>query len=92
MTTVERETAINLLERMDGEQLMAAVRFMQFLLLDPVARAAATAPIDDEPVSEAERARIRETHAFIKSGGEGIPMEEVLADFGLTLADFPLTK
>jgi len=25
-------------------------------------------------------------------GGKGIPMEEVLADFGLTLDDFPLTK
>ena len=50
-------------------------------------------PIDDEPVTGEERAAIRRAETwFAQRGGKGIPMEEVLADFGLTTDDFPLDK
>jgi hypothetical protein len=48
---------------------------------------------DDEPVSEEERRRYYEGKAwFAERGGKGIPMEEVLADFGLKPSDFPMSK
>jgi hypothetical protein len=57
-------------------------------MLDPVARAIANAPIDDEPVSEKERQAVARSEAWLEErGGKGIPMEEVLADFGLTIED-----
>lgn len=93
MTAVEKNQALALLERLDGEQRTAAVRFMQFLLLDPVAIAAAMAPPDDEPVTDEDRRRFHEGKAwFAERGGRGIPMEDVLAEFGLKTEDFPLNQ
>jgi hypothetical protein len=57
------------------------------MLLDPVFRALATAPYDDEPLSEAGRAAIDEASEWLKHN-DGIPHEEVLAEFGLTMKDF----
>lgn len=45
----------------------------------------------EEPVTDEDRRRIREGQAFFASG-KGIPMEDVLAEFGLTIGDFPLDK
>jgi hypothetical protein len=90
MTAVEKEQVLGLLDRLDGSQLTAAVSFMQFLLLDPVARAAAAAPPDDEPVTGEDRRRFHEGQAwFARRGGRGIPMEDVLAEYGLKPDDFP---
>jgi hypothetical protein len=48
---------------------------------------------EDEPVTDEDRRRFHEGQAwFAKGGGQGIPMEDVLAEFGLKTADFPLTK
>ena len=48
---------------------------------------------DDERVTEEDRRRFHEGQAwFAQRDGKGIPMEEVLADFGLTPQDFPLNK
>ncbi len=60
------------------------------MLLDPVARTAALAPPDDEPVTEEDRRRFREGQAWFAQHGKGIPMEDVLAEFGLKPEDFPL--
>jgi hypothetical protein len=57
-------------------------------MLDPVARAMTSAPIEDEPISEEERQAVAHSEAwFEERGGKGIPMEEVLADLGLTIED-----
>jgi hypothetical protein len=54
------------------------------MLLDPVAHAVATAPPDDEPVTDQDRRRFHDGQAsFAQRGGKGIPMEDVLAEFGL---------
>ncbi len=48
---------------------------------------------DEEPVMEEDRRRFREGQAwFAQRGGQGIPMEDVMAEFGLKPKDFPLTK
>jgi len=63
------------------------------VMLDPVSRAIANAPVDDEPETEAERQAVSESKAwFERNGGQGIPHEEVLADFGLTPNDFNKQK
>jgi hypothetical protein len=79
-----------LIDRLPDSQIPTAVRFLEFMLLDPVARAVATAPPDDEPVTEEDRRRFHEGQAwFAKHGGKAIPTEEVLAEFGTTPKDLP---
>lgn len=57
---------------------------------DPVARAVAAAPPDDEPVTDEDRRRFHDGQDwFQRHGGEGVPMEEVLSEFGLKPEDFP---
>jgi hypothetical protein len=58
-------------------------------VLDPVARAVANAPADDEPEPEEERKAVADSKAwFDQHRGQGISHEKVLADFGLTPDDF----
>ena len=83
----EKQQAHELIERLAPSQVSAVVGLLQ-VMLDPVARAIAEAPVDDEPVSQAEREAVARSEAwFEERGGKGIPMEEVLADFGLTTED-----
>ncbi|MGA2215742.1 MAG: hypothetical protein ABSH31_20895 [Bryobacteraceae bacterium] len=53
----EKHHAHELIERLPDSQIPTAVRFLEFMLLDPVRRALATAPPDDEPVTEQDRHR-----------------------------------
>jgi uncharacterized protein (DUF433 family) len=77
-SVIEKQRAHELIERFPPEQTPTVVGMLQFLLLDPVARAVAAAPPDDEPVTDEERRRLREGQAQFERGG-GIPMEDVLA-------------
>ena len=82
--TPEKQHAHELIERLPTLQIGTAIRFLEFMLLDPVARAVATAPPDDEPVTEQDRRRFHDGQVwFAQRGGKGIPMEDVLAEFGL---------
>jgi hypothetical protein len=84
----EKHHAHELIERLPDSEIATAVRFLEFMLLDPVRRALATAPADDEPVTEEDRRRFREGRPQFALRG-GFPMEDVLADFGVTPDDFP---
>ena len=55
-------------------------------MLDPVTRAIANAPVEDEEISEEERHAVAEAHEWLKHN-KPIPHEEVLAEFGLTMDD-----
>jgi len=89
-TAPEKQHAHELIERLPASQVSTAVRFLEFMLLDPVARAAATAPPDDEAVTEQDRARFEAGQAwFAQCDGKGVPMDKVLDDFGLKPEDFP---
>lgn len=86
----EKEHAHELIERLRPSQTAMAVRFLEFMLLDPVARAVATAAPDDEPVTGEDRRRFNEGQAWLaQREGKGVPMEDVLAGFGLKPDDFP---
>jgi hypothetical protein len=84
----EKLHAHQLIEQLPDSQIETAVRFLEFMLLDPVARAMATALPDDEPVTEEDRRRFHDGQIWFRDG-RGIPMEDVLAEFGLTSGDFP---
>jgi len=87
----EKQHAHELIERLPDSQIATAIQMLEGMLLDPVARAVATAPPDDEPVSDQERLRFHEGRDWFRQhGGKGIPMEDILAEFDLKLEDFPL--
>ena len=80
----DRQHAHELIERLLPDQITAAVRFLESLLLDPLSRALATVPIDDEEISqEEEQAVARSKEWFLHN--EGIPFEQVVADLGFTM-------
>jgi hypothetical protein len=81
-----KEHAHELIDRMSTGQVSAVVGLLE-AMLDPVSIALANAPFDDEPVSEEEARDIAESRAAY-ARGEVVSNEEVLAEFGLTTADF----
>jgi hypothetical protein len=83
----DKQHAHELIDRLPPSQVPAAIDMLESLL-DPVSRAIAEAPVDDEPEGEEERQAVAKSKAWFKQrGGQGIPHEEVLADFGLTPDD-----
>lgn len=82
----DKQHAHQLIDQLDPGQLAAIVHLLQ-VMTDPVARSLANAPLDDEPVSEEEARQIAAARASLDRG-EGIPHEQVLAEFGLSLEDF----
>jgi len=83
----DKQHAHELIERLSPSQVPAAIGMLESLL-DPVSRAIANAPSDDEPESEEERQAVAKSKAWFKQHrGQGIPHEEVLAEFGLTPDD-----
>lgn len=90
-STAEKQHAHELIERLDPSMITTAVRFLEFIAMDPVARSIATAPVDDEPLTNEEEDALDRADAWLKqNGGKGIPNDEILAEFGLTMKDFPL--
>jgi hypothetical protein len=84
MTVADKQHAHELLERVPADQLTAAVRFLEFLLLHPVDRALATAPMEDEEISEEEEQVVARSKEWFKHN-QGIPFEQVVADLGFTM-------
>ena len=89
----DRQHAHELIERLDSPMITTAVRFLEFITMDPVMRSIATASVDDEPLTEEEEQALRRSETwFEKNGGKGIPMQDVLSDLGLSMKDFPLNR
>ncbi len=78
--------AHKLLSHLAPDQVAAIVHLME-VMLDPVSRALANAPLEDEEISAEEEQAVAEGREWLKHN-KPIPHEEVLADFGLTMADF----
>ena len=71
------ENLHHLVDLLDPDRWDEAAHRLADLLDDPVLRAVAGAPIDDEPETEAERAAVAEARAGI-GRGEGIPHAEIM--------------
>jgi hypothetical protein len=88
----EKHQAHELIERLAPSQVSAVVGLLE-AMLNPVSRAIANAPVDDEPETEQERQAVAESKEwFERRGGQGIPHEEVLADFGPASNDLKKQK
>jgi len=81
-----KEHAHELIDRLAPGQVAAVVGLLE-IMLDPVSRSLANAPLDDEPVSEEEAREIAAARASLDRG-EGIAHEQVLAEFGLSAEEF----
>jgi hypothetical protein len=84
--TEQRHHAHAFLDRLPASQLAAVCGLLESML-SPLERKLALAPIDDEPVTPEDAAAIHAGIASLEKNG-GVPMEDVLADFGLTMDDF----
>ena len=81
-----RAQAHDLIERMAPSQVAAVVGLLQ-TMLDPVSRAIANAPMDDEPEGTEEQCAVAASKAwFAEHPGESVDHAELMAEFGL-LAD-----
>lgn len=69
---------------------LAAIEALLFVMVEPIRHSAMEAPPDDEALDAHDIESIRQSEAwFRKNRGMGIPMEEVLAEFDLSMKDFP---
>lgn len=66
---------------------LAALETILESMIDPLSRKLALAPFDDEPFTEEDRQAVAEADEWSKHN-DPIPIENVLADFGLTMADW----
>ena len=80
----DKQHAHALLDRIPNDQIIAAVRFLEFLLLDPVSRGLATARFEDEEISEEEEQAVAGSREWFKHN-RGTPMEDVAAELGFTM-------
>ena len=78
----EKQQAHELIERLAPSQISAVVHLLE-VMIDPVARAIANAPVDDEPLTAEEIKALDESREWLKHN-EGIPHEQVLSKLGIT--------
>jgi hypothetical protein len=86
MNTETRSKVHALIDQLPLVQLAALETILQSML-DPLSRKLALATIDDEPFTEDDRQAVAEADEWSKHN-EPIPNERVLAEFGLTMADW----
>jgi hypothetical protein len=82
----DREHAQQLLNQLAPHQIAALVHVME-VMLNPLSRKLANAAIEDEEISAEEEQAVADAREWLKHN-QPIPHEEVLAEFGLTMADF----
>jgi hypothetical protein len=82
----QRQQAHAYLDQLPAAQLSAVHNLLESMV-DPVAQAIAHAPVDDEPFTEEDRQAIAEADEW-RRHNDPIPVEAVLADFGLTMSDW----
>lgn len=79
-THTEKEQAHKLVEQLEPNQLVAVVRLLK-VMIDPVARSVADAPIEEEEILSETAAELDAAHASIVRG-EGVSHQEILRQFG----------
>jgi hypothetical protein len=79
----EKRHAHELIDQLDPAQVSAVVPLLQFMLLGPVSRSLAAAPVEQEPVSPEEASALDQARASLDRG-QGISHEEILREFGLS--------
>jgi hypothetical protein len=78
----DKQHAHELIERLAPGQIAALVGMLE-AMLDPVSRAVANAPLDDERLSAAGEKALDEARNWSQHN-QGIPHEQVLSELGIT--------
>jgi len=78
----QRQQAHALLDMLPAEKFNA-VRSLLEVMVEPLSRSLALAPMEDEEITPETNAAIDRARASLDRG-EGIPHEEILREFGLT--------
>jgi hypothetical protein len=87
MAANPKQQAHELIDRLTTGQASAIVTLITSML-DPVDRAIANASFEDEEISEEEAHAVAASKARLaEHPGEGIPHEEILAEFGISPED-----
>jgi hypothetical protein len=79
--TETREKLHALVDNLRPDQLPAVLTLIEGLVDEE----------DDEPLTQEDSEALHRAEEWFKHN-EGIPHEEILAEFGLTMDDFPLDK
>ena len=87
-STNEKRQAHELIERLPATQLSAVVGLLE-AMLDPVSRAIARAPVDDEPSRRKRRKRSRK-RANGRSVTRAFPTSRFLAELGINEEEIEL--
>ncbi len=78
-----REQAHELIDRIAPSQVSAVVGLLE-TMIDPVSRAIANAPWDDEPESGEERQAVAESKAWMNEHpGKSVPYEDIRREFDI---------
>ena len=77
----ERRQAHALLDMLPEEKL-TAVRSLLEVMLEPLSRSLASAPVEEEEITPETAAALDRARASL-ARGEGIPHEDILREFGL---------
>ena len=79
--TLERQQAHALLDMLPAEKLNA-VRSLLEVMVEPLARSLALAPVEEDEISPETAAALDRARTSL-ANGKGIPHEEILREFGL---------
>jgi len=79
--TQERQQAHALLDMLPEEKL-TAVRSLLEVMLEPLSRSLASAPVEEEEITPETAAALDRARVSL-ARGEGIPHEDILCEFGL---------
>src|SRR5204863_9014150 len=80
--TGDKQRAHAPVDRVPADPMTAAVRFLEFLPLDPVDRALATAPVEDEEISEEEKQAVASSKEWFQHN-DSIPFRQAASNLGL---------
>jgi len=78
----EKKRAKELIDKLAPRQASAVVGLLE-KMLDPVSRAIANAPIDDEPLDPQQEQELNESREWSKNN-KPIPHEQVMRELGIT--------
>jgi hypothetical protein len=77
---IDKQHAHQLLDQLDPGQFAAVAQLLE-VMIDPLARSLANAPVEDEEITPEMAAELDRARACLDSG---IPHEQILREFGLT--------
>jgi hypothetical protein len=80
--THDKQQLHELVDRLAPSQVHAVCGLLQ-AMLDPLSRAIANAPVDDEPLTAEEAQALDEAREWLKHN-RPIPHQQVLAELGIT--------